>query len=124
MTWYRLPYRASLAGDLLGAREAFMGPIRPILGDASVTEQQWRVLRVLAFERPTEPSVRAEAALLHAPSLPRILKDLVDRRLIMREADTQDRRRANLTHSDQGSLTSIMDEVGSTYPTTKQFYLT
>lgn len=103
MTRHRLPpYRASLAGALLGAREAFMGPIRPLLRDAGVTEQQWRVLRVLAFERQTEPSALAEAALLHAPSLTRILKDLVDRGLITREADTQDRRRANLTLSDQG----------------------
>lgn len=103
MTRHRLPpYRASLAGALLGAREAFMGPIRPILRDAGVTEQQWRVLRVLAYERHTEPSALAEAALLHAPSVTRILKELVERKLITREADRQDRRRANLTLSDQG----------------------
>lgn len=103
MTRHRLPpYRASLAGTLLGAREAFMGPIRPILRDAGVTEQQWRMLRILAFEHQTEPSALAEAALLHAPSVTRILKDLVERKLIIREADAQDRRRANLTLSDQG----------------------
>lgn len=105
MTRHRLPpYRASLAGALLGAREAFMGPIRPILRDAGLTEQQWRVLRILAFEHQTEPSALAEAALLHAPSVTRILKELVERELITREPDVQDRRRANLTLSDQGHV--------------------
>ena len=103
MNRHRLPpYRASLAGTLLGAREAVMAPIRPILREADVTEQQWRVLRVLAYEGPTEPSALADHALLHAPSVTRILKELVERNLIMREADPVDRRRAILTLSDQG----------------------
>jgi homoprotocatechuate degradation regulator HpaR len=97
-----LPYRQSLAGTLLAAREAVMSPIRPFLRAAGVTEQQWRVLRVLADEEDIDPSRLAEAALLHAPSVTRILKELVDRNLVERRHDPVDGRRSILALSPQG----------------------
>ena len=96
------PYRASLAGILLAAREAVMAPIRPYLRDIGVTEQQWRVLRVLADRGELDPSDLADAALLHAPSVSRILKELVDRKLVRRTIDTTDGRRSILTITDAG----------------------
>ena len=96
------PYRASLAGTLLAAREAVMAPIRPFLRDAGVTEQQWRVLRVLSDTGPLDPSGLAAAALLHAPSVTRILKELVERRLVLREADPADGRRSVIRLSEAG----------------------
>jgi homoprotocatechuate degradation regulator HpaR len=100
---YRLPpYRASLAGSLLAAREAVMAPIRPILRDAGVTEQQWRVLRVLDDIGAVDPTRLADAALLYAPSVTRILKELVERGLISRMADPQDGRRSIVELSPQG----------------------
>lgn len=96
------PYRASLAGLLLGAREAVMGPIRPILREAGVSEQQWRVLRVLDDTGPIDPTSLAEAALLHAPSLTRILRELEDRALIDRAADPHDGRRSIVELSPAG----------------------
>ncbi|MBU6444682.1 MAG: MarR family transcriptional regulator [Alphaproteobacteria bacterium] len=98
----KLPaYRHSLAGTLLAAREAMMAPIRPYLREAGVTEQQWRVLRVLD-ESDSDPTALAEAALLFAPSVTRILKDLVDRDLIVRRADPQDGRRSILSLTPAG----------------------
>ncbi|MDE3116547.1 MAG: MarR family transcriptional regulator [Pseudomonadota bacterium] len=94
-------YRHSLAGTLLAAREAVMAPIRPYLRDAGVTEQQWRVLRVLD-EGDADPTALAEAALLFAPSVTRILKDLVDRDLILRHADPDDGRRSILSLTPAG----------------------
>lgn len=96
------PYQQSLAGTLLAAREAVMAPIRPMLRGANVTEQQWRVLRVLDHAGPTDPTGLAEAALLFAPSVARILKELVERGLILREPHARDRRRAVLTLSPSG----------------------
>jgi homoprotocatechuate degradation regulator HpaR len=96
------PYRASLAGLLLGAREAVMGPIRPILREAGVSEQQWRVLRVLDDMGPIDPTSLAEAALLHAPSLTRILRELEERALIDRAADPSDGRRSIVELSPAG----------------------
>jgi len=91
-----LPYRASLAGTLLAAREAVMMPLRPILREAGLTDPQWRVLRVLQDGVDMDPSSIARAALLHAPSVTRILKELVDRGLVGRKIDSADGRRSNL----------------------------
>lgn len=105
------PYRVSLAGTLLGAREAVMNPIRPFLRDAGVTEQQWRVLRVLADEPDLDPTGLANQAMLYAPSVTRILKELVDRDLLLRSADPDDRRRSTLRLTAAGQL--LVDRTAS-----------
>lgn len=96
------PYRRSLAGRLLAAREAVMAPLRPTLRDAGITEQQWRVLRVLIDNSRIDVSALAVAALLRPPSLTRILRELAGRGLINRETDSVDGRRAFVTISLQG----------------------
>ena len=85
------PYRQSLAGTLLAAREAVMAPLRPMLRDAGVTEQQWRVLRVIRDSQPIDATALADAALLFGPSVTRI-----------RETDPRDRRRSIVTLTPAG----------------------
>lgn len=97
------PYRLSLAGTLLAAREAVMAPIRPVLREADVTEQQWRVLRVLNDQGAMDPTALAQAAMLHSPSLTRILRDLVERGLILRDADPEDGRRSIISLAAAGA---------------------
>src|SRR5262245_43789289 len=97
-----LSYRESLAGALLAARETVMAPIRPILNSAGITEQQWRVLRVLIDDGSMDMSELARAALLHAPSLTRILADLVERKLVARVVDARDKRRSIISVSEVG----------------------
>lgn len=80
-------YTESIAGSLLAAREAVMAPIRPHLRASNVTEQQWRVLRVLADATSLDARGIAEAALLYAPTVTRILKELGERKLIIRHID-------------------------------------
>ncbi|MDF0546446.1 MarR family transcriptional regulator [Sphingobium sp. H39-3-25] len=87
------PYQSSLAGSLLAAREAVMAPIRPYLREANMTEQQWRVLRVLAEAKNLDAKSIADKALLHAASVTRILKELEERQLIERQIDKSDGRR-------------------------------
>ncbi len=70
-----------------------MGPIRAMLSDAGITEQQWRVLRVLDETGPADPTKIAFEACLLLPSLTRILQKLEDKKLIIRGIDPQDRRR-------------------------------
>ena len=99
----KLPrYAHSLAGTLLAAREAVMAPIRPLLRQANVTEQQWRVLRVLADEGALDAGGVANAALLYPPSVTRILMELADRGLIERTSDPADARRRMVAITDGG----------------------
>lgn len=79
-----------------------MGPIRKMLADAGVTEQQWRVLRVLNEEGPQEPTHIAERACLLLPSLTRILQKLEAKDLIVRHMHPGDRRRQIIDISDKG----------------------
>lgn len=83
----------SLPIALLRARERVMGPIRNLLSDANLTEQQWRVLRVVQESGGIDPTQIAEQACLLLPSLTRILQKLDEKGLISRERDTVDRRR-------------------------------
>lgn len=92
----------SLPIALLRAREKVMGPIRALLVDAGVTEQQWRVLRVLNEEGPQEPTHIAERACLLLPSLTRILQTLEQKNLILRRRHPQDGRRQIVEISDAG----------------------
>ena len=70
-----------------------MGPFRAMLSDVDVTEQQWRVLRVLHEAGPLDPTRIAEQACLLLPSLTRILQKLDEKGLILRAADETDRRK-------------------------------
>ncbi|EEB71430.1 transcriptional regulator, MarR family [Ruegeria sp. R11] len=70
-----------------------MGPIRALLSDADLTEQQWRVLRVVQESGDIDPTQISEQACLLLPSLTRILQKLEDKGLIQREKDQMDRRR-------------------------------
>ncbi|CUH86956.1 Transcriptional regulator HosA [Phaeobacter sp. CECT 5382] len=83
----------SLPIALLRARERVMGPIRNLLSDANLTEQQWRVLRVVQENGGIDPTQIAEEACLLLPSLTRILQKLDEKGLINRTRDTVDRRR-------------------------------
>ena len=85
--------RRTLPIALLRAREKVMGPIRAMLNDVDITEQQWRVLRVLQEQGAMEPTRIAEEACLLLPSLTRILQKLEEKQLIVRARDEKDRRK-------------------------------
>ncbi len=101
--------RRSLAIGLLKAREAVMSHFRPILADHDVTEQQWRVLRVLAEAGMLDASELAEKAFILAPSLTRMLRSLEERNLILRHKDKDDGRRVLLQLAPAGQ--AVIDEV-------------
>jgi homoprotocatechuate degradation regulator HpaR len=93
----------SLPIALLRARERVMGPIRGMLSDVGITEQQWRVLRVLQEAGPQDPTTIAESACLLLPSLTRILQKLEEKNLITRTADKVDRRKQVVSIAPAGS---------------------
>jgi homoprotocatechuate degradation regulator HpaR len=83
----------SLPLALMRAREATMQYFRPHLRSLAVTEQQWRVLRVLYSAGSIDVTALARRAVLLAPSLTRILRDLEGQHLISRQRVAGDRRR-------------------------------
>ena len=99
---HKLSTSRSLPIALLRAREAVMGPVRGMLADAGVTEQQWRVLRVLDEDGALDPTTIAERAVLLLPSLTRILQKLEEKELVTRARDESDRRRQIIEVSPAG----------------------
>lgn len=96
------PYKDSIAAIILGTKEAVLAPMRPKLREFNITEPQWRVMRVLNDYGATDATTLAQGGLLHAPSVTRILKELEERRLVVREPDANDRRRTQVALSPDG----------------------
>ena len=102
----------SLPIALLRAREKVMGPIRAMLASAGVTEQQWRVLRVLDENGNMDPTKIAERSCLLLPSLTRILQTLADKGYVDRLPHPTDGRRLEIaiTPAGRAFIASNMDE--------------
>jgi homoprotocatechuate degradation regulator HpaR len=109
--------RRSLPMALLRAREAVMENFRPMLSRYDVTEQQWRVMRVLAEAGRLDASDVAKRASILAPSLTRIIRALEERKLIKRLKDSVDGRRVILEISNTGRdlIQKALPESGSIY---------
>lgn len=74
-----------------------------MLAKSNVTEQQWRVLRVLAEHGPQDASTVADRASLLFPSLTRTAAAMRERGLITQEQDPKDRRRQVLAIAPAGA---------------------
>lgn len=73
-----------------------------MLAKHDITEQQWRVLRVLAESGPLEATELAGRASILPPSLTRIIKAMEERKFITRSKVKEDGRRALLAISAAG----------------------
>lgn len=98
----------SLPIALIRARENIMSPIRKMLAESGLTEQQWRVLRVLSEYGPQDSTEVAERACLLLPSLSRIQRTMSEKGLITRSHDEKDRRRQTLEITSAGQ--KIIDD--------------
>lgn len=96
------PTARSLPISLLRARETIMTPIREMLSDSKISEQQWRVLRVVDEAGELEQSEIADQACLLLPSLTRILKTMQANGLVERTTDAADRRKTLVQITDAG----------------------
>ena len=92
----------SLPIALIRAREAMMWPIRDMLSDVGITEQQWRVLRVLDENGKMIANKLADEAGLLLPSLTRITTTMAAKGLITQIRDENDRRRQVIAIADKG----------------------
>ena len=94
----------SLPMQLLRARESAMSRFRPMLRNHGLTEQQWRVVRVLAAEKKLDTGELSRLTFLLAPSLTRILKTLDQEGLVQRTPDPEDLRRVDVRLSKAGRI--------------------
>lgn len=109
--------RRSLAIGLLRAREAVMSHFRPILAAHDVTEQQWRVMRVLYEGGKLDATELADKASILAPSLTRMLRSLEERGFITKHKDDADGRRVllQITSAGQAIVEDVMPESRKVY---------
>jgi homoprotocatechuate degradation regulator HpaR len=98
------PEHRNLPLLLLHAREAVLAHFRPILKQFHLTDQQWRILRILAAApRPgLEPGRIADACKILSPSLTGILTRLEQMQLVSREWSEVDQRRQIIALTGRG----------------------
>ena len=70
-----------------------MARFRPLLNRHGITEQQWRVIRVLAERHAADATELAAASCIHPASLSRILRALADAGALVATASGADSRR-------------------------------
>lgn len=98
----------SLPIALIRAREGVMAPIREMLAETGITEQQWRVLRVLSEYGLLDSTTLADRASLLFPSLTRIVATMRNKGLITQTRDEVDRRRQFIAITPAGQ--QIIDD--------------
>lgn len=92
----------SLPIALLRARETVMGPVREMLAQSGISEQKWRVLRVLHERGPMDLTPLAHEACLLLPSLHRMVGPMEAEGLIRRTGAAGDRRKVVVAVTERG----------------------
>lgn len=87
---------------LLKAREQSIAYLRPVLSNAGLTEQQWRVIEVLAEDKELNARDLAERSFILSPSLSRILSRLELDGLLLKRAQKDDQRVSVIKLSAKG----------------------
>ena len=87
---------------LLQAREAVMAHTRPSLREHALSDQQWRVLRVLGEHGAVDTGRVAREAFILGPSLTGVLARMERDNLITRARDPADQRRTVVEATAKG----------------------
>jgi len=115
-------FTRSLPMMLYRALDAVMPRFRSIFNEFDLTEQQWRVLRVLWETDLSTIGELSEVTLLPAPSLVGIVDRLEQRGLVARRRSEKDRRKVHVVVTVAGAKleAQIMPRVASAYADLKQ----
>lgn len=95
------PSHPNLPLLLLQTREEIITRFRPILNHFGVTEQQWRILRILRFREPMEPREICDTCLFLSPSLAGVLARMEADGLVRKEKVETDLRRVLVYTTDK-----------------------
>jgi len=97
---------------LLQARESVMAHTRPSLREHGLSDQQWRVLRVLGEHGTVETGRVAREAYILGPSLTGVLARMERDGLVRRERDSADQRRTVVEATAKGR--KLVDKLSHT----------
>lgn len=102
---------------LLQARERVISHFRPILNANGVTEQQWRIVRVLYEEPGLEPREIVELCGISSPSMAGVLARMQELGLVTRQRVEHDRRRVRvaLTPRARSMAARMAPQIDATY---------
>lgn len=92
---------------LLLAREAVIARFRPLLNAHGLTEQQWRILRLLVTVDSLEPRQITGLCGISSPSLAGILARMAEQGLVKRESLAHDRRRQAVSATAKGRRLAV-----------------
>jgi len=107
----------SLPLQLLQAWKSATNLFRPMLHSFDLTDQQWRIIRVLASQEDIETFKLSQLSMIPPPSLTRILKNLEEINLIKRDVDRNDQRKTliNLTRLGRTKYEKVAPESEKIY---------
>lgn len=109
--------RRNLPMLLLLVRERMLTRFRPVLGEKGLTEQQWRILRVVHDAGRLEQHQIAAACGLLAPSLAGVLARMEGLGLVERTRLAHDQRRieVGLTDQSRALVTELAPRIEAVY---------
>jgi homoprotocatechuate degradation regulator HpaR len=102
---------------LLQARERVIAHFRPILNASGITEQQWRIVRVLLEVPSLEPREIGGLCSISSPSLAGVLARMEELGLVTRRRLQHDQRRVrvSLTARSRELAAQMAPEINATY---------
>ena len=89
--------RRNLPLLMLQTREHLIACFRPVLNANGITEQQWRIVRLLLDTGPLEPRQIGERCSLSSPSLAGVLARMDQMGLVRRKRLPDDQRRVSVS---------------------------
>src|ERR1022692_4318264 len=107
---------------MLRAREHVIGRFRPLLNAHGITEQQWRIVRVLLEAGALEPREIGELCRLSSPSLAGVLARMEEIGLVTRKrlAHDQRRLRVSLTPKSRALAARMAPQIEAVYARVEQ----
>ena len=102
---------------LLQARERVLSHFRPLLNANGVTEQQWRIVRVLYEQSSLEPRQIVELCRISSPSMAGVLARMEELGLVARRRMPRDQRRVHvsLTTRARAMAARMAPKIDATY---------
>jgi homoprotocatechuate degradation regulator HpaR len=102
---------------LMRARERVISYFRPILNAHGITEQQWRIVRVLLEVPALEPRQIGELCAISSPSMAGVLERMEQAGYVTRRRVEHDQRRVlvSLTPKSRELAASMAVEIDATY---------